>query len=84
MTVHNAHTLSLAMTLTTQLQTALLNRPVIDEAIGLIRSRTGVSSAQARERLQTMSQHEHVKMVEIAQHLVDEAIRRTRARHTGS
>ncbi|MDQ2851099.1 MAG: ANTAR domain-containing protein [Actinomycetota bacterium] len=50
----------------------------------MIRSRTGVSSVQARERLQTMSQHEHVKMVDIAAHLVDEAVRRARARHAGS
>ncbi len=79
--VHNAHTLSQAIALTAQLQTALAARPVIDQAIGLIRSRTGLSSAQARERLQTMSQHEHVKMVDVAQHLVDEAARRARARH---
>ncbi|XAS75007.1 ANTAR domain-containing protein [Dermatophilaceae bacterium Sec6.4] len=82
--MHNAHTLSQAVALTTQLQTALADRPVIDEAIGLIRSRTGVSSVQARERLQTMSQHEHVKMVDIAAHMVDEAVRRARARHAGS
>ncbi len=80
--VHNAHTLSLAVELTTRLQTALANRPVIDEAIGLIRSRTGLTSVQARERLQTMSQHEHVKMVDVAHHMVDEAVRRARARHT--
>ena len=79
--VHNAHTLSQAIALTAQLQTALAARPVIDQAIGLIRSRTGLSSAQARERLQAMSQHEHVKMVDVAQHLVDEAARRARARH---
>lgn len=84
--VHNAHTLSQAIALTTQLQAALTNRPIIDEAIGLIRSRsrTGASSVQARERLQTMSQQEHVKMVEVAGHLVDEAVRRARARHTDS
>lgn len=78
--VHNAHTLSQAVALTTQLRTALANRPVIDEAIGLIRSRTGLSSVQAREPLQTTSQHEHLKLVEVAQHLVEEAVRR--ARHT--
>ena len=82
--VHNAHTLSAAIALTAQLQRALAARPVIDEAVGLIRSRTGVSSAQARERLRTMSQHEHVKMVEVAQQLVDEAARRARARHADS
>lgn len=82
--VHNAHALSEAIALTTQLQAALAARPVIDEAIGLIRSRTGLSSGQARERLQAMSQHEHVKMVDVARQLVDEAARRALARHTDS
>ncbi|MEO9081135.1 GAF and ANTAR domain-containing protein [Lapillicoccus sp.] len=80
--VHNAHTLSQAIALTSQLQTALATRPVIDEAVGLLRSRTGVTSQEARERLREMSQREHVKMIDIAQHLVDEAVRRARARHT--
>lgn len=82
--VHNAHTLSQAIALTAQLQRALAARSVIDEAVGLIRSRTGVSSAQARERLQTMSQHAHVKMIDVAHQLVDEAARRARARHADS
>lgn len=80
--VHNAHVLSQAVALTAELQAALVNRPIIDEAIGLIRSRTGVTSQQARERLQTISQHDHVKMVEVAQRMVDEAVRRARARHS--
>ncbi len=80
--VHNAHTLSQAIALTSQLQTALATRPVIDEAVGLLRSRTGATSQEARERLREMSQREHVKMTDIAQHLVDEAVRRARARHT--
>lgn len=82
--VHNAHVLSQAIALTTQLQAALANRPIIDEAVGLIRSRTGLSSAQALEHLRTMSQRGHVKMVQVAQDLVDEAVRRARARHTDS
>ncbi len=82
--VHNAHTLSQARVLTTQLQTALATRPVIDEAVGLIRSRTGATSQEARERLREMSQRDHVKMSEVAQRLVDEAVRRARARQTDS
>ncbi|XAS74887.1 hypothetical protein V3G39_09395 [Dermatophilaceae bacterium Sec6.4] len=50
----------------------------------MIRSRTGASSVQALQRLQTMSQHEHVKMAEVAQQMVAEAVRRARARHTDS
>lgn len=80
--VHNAHTLSQAIALTHQLQTALAARPVIDEAVGLIRGRTGVSSEEARERLREISQREHLKLSEVAHRLVDEAVRRARARHT--
>ncbi len=82
--VHNAHTLSQAVALTTRLQTALAGRPVIDEAVGLIRSRTGATSVQAREQLREMSQREHVKMIDVAQHLVEEAARRARARRADS
>lgn len=82
--VHNAHTLSQALELTTRLQTALAGRPVIDQAVGLIRSRTGATSEQARERLREMSQREHTKVIDVAQHLVDEAVRRARARHADS
>lgn len=82
--VHNAQTLSQALALTNQLQGALATRPVIDEAVGLIRSRTGASSQEARESLREMSQRDHVKMIDVAQHLVDEAVRRARARHVDS
>ncbi len=78
--VHNAHVLSQAIALATQLQTSLAARPVIDEAIGLIRARTGLSSVQARERLQAMSQQQQLKMIVVAQHVVDEAVRRALAR----
>ncbi|MDQ2740290.1 MAG: GAF and ANTAR domain-containing protein [Actinomycetota bacterium] len=80
--VHNAHTLSQAQALTNQLQMAIAIRPVIDEAVGLIRGRTGVTSQQAHERLREMSQQEHVKLIDVSQRLVDEAVRRARARHT--
>ncbi len=80
--VHNAHTLSQARAVTEQLQQALAKRPIIDQAIGLIRGRTGVTSQQALERLREMSQLEHVKLIDVAQRLVDEAVRRARARHT--
>lgn len=82
--VHNALTLSQAITLTTRLQTSLAARPVTDEAAGLIRTRTGLSSAKAREQLHTMSQQEHLKLIEVAQHLVDDAAQRARARDAAS
>jgi hypothetical protein len=79
--VHNAQILDDALALTAQLQTALSTRPVIDQAIGLIRGRTGRSADDAFAQLRAMSQAEHRKLADVAQHMVDEAVRRARARH---
>jgi GAF domain-containing protein len=79
--VHNAQTLAQAIALTTQLQTALSTRPVIDQAIGLIRGRSGRSAEEAFAQLRTISQTEHRKLADVAQRIVDEAVRRARARH---
>jgi len=80
--VHNAQVLAHAMTLTAQLQKALSTRPVIDQAIGLIRGRSGRSAEEAFTQLRTISQTEHRKLAEVAQHIVDEAVRRARARRS--
>src|ERR1700737_4868087 len=79
--VHNAQILADALSLTAQLQTALSTRPVIDQAIGLIRGRTGRSVEDAFTYLREMSQAEHRKLADVAQQIVDEAVRRARARH---
>ena len=79
--VHNARILAQALALTAQLQMALSTRPVIDQAIGLIRGRTGRSPEEAFTQLRAISQSEHRKLAEVAQHIVDEAVRRARARH---
>jgi GAF domain-containing protein len=79
--VHNAQVLADALSLTAQLQTALSTRPVIDQAIGLIRGRTGRSVEEAFAHLRAMSQTEHRKLADVAQQMVDEAVRRARARH---
>jgi GAF domain-containing protein len=79
--VHNAHVLAQAMALTVQLQTALSTRPVIDQAIGLIRGRSGRSAEDAFAQLRAISQAEHRKLADVAQRIVDEAVRRARARH---
>ena len=80
--VHNAQILAQALTLTVQLQTALSTRPVIDQAIGLMRGRSGGTADEAFERLRAISQSEHRKVADVAQHIVDEAVRRARARHS--
>jgi len=80
--VHNAQVLTKALQLTSQLQAALSVRPVIDQAVGLIRGRTGNTAEEAFARLQEISQNEHRKVAEVAQRMVDAAVRR--AHHRGS
>lgn len=81
--VHNAQILTQALALTEQLQAALSSRPVIDQAIGLLRGRTGLSAEEALARLRVISQNEHTKLVDVAQRIVDEAVARARARRVG-
>lgn len=81
--VHNAQVLAQAVALTAQLQTALWSRPVIDQAIGILRSRTGESTDEAFARLRMISQRENRKLADIARQVVDEATRRARARGSG-
>ena len=78
--VHNAQVLSHAIALTTQLQKALKTRPVIDQAIGLIRGRSGRTAEEAFTQLRAISQTEHRKLAEVAQQIIDEAVRRAHAR----
>ncbi|MBI3225566.1 MAG: GAF and ANTAR domain-containing protein [Mycolicibacterium cosmeticum] len=78
--VHNARILADALTLTAQLQAALATRPVIDQAIGIIRARTGRSAGEAFGQLRAMSQAEQRKLAEMAEQVVDEAVRRARTR----
>ena len=56
------------------------HRAVIDQAIGIVRSRSGGTAQEAFERLTRISQKEHIKLAEVAERLVDEAVRRARAR----
>ncbi|HET7665771.1 MAG TPA: GAF and ANTAR domain-containing protein [Mycobacterium sp.] len=78
--VCNARLLSDARVRTEQLQQALVSRKVIDQAIGIVRARTGVSAEEAFDRLTKMSQSENTKLRDVAEKLVDEAVRRARAR----
>lgn len=82
--VHNAQILTQALGLTVQLQTALSSRQVIDQAVGLLRGRTGGTAEEAFSRMRAISQSEHAKLADVAQHILDEAVRRARARHTNS
>ena len=78
--VYNAQILARSQQLANQLREALTSRAVIDQALGIIRSRTGAGPEEAFDRLREMSQSRHVKVAQVAQTLVDEAVRRARAR----
>jgi GAF domain-containing protein len=78
--VHNAQILTRALMLTAHLEIALSRRPIIDQAIGLIRGRSGVTAEEAMIKLRAISQQEHQKLHEVAQQMVDQAVRRAAAR----
>lgn len=80
--VQNAQVLAEARRLAHRLQQALETRAVIDQAVGILMSRSGVTDQEALARLRTLSQHEHSKLPQIAQTIVDEAVKRARSRHT--
>jgi len=80
--IYNAQLLVAAHERTEQMQQALESRAVIDQAIGIIRSRTGASAEWAFGRLVRMSQTENTKLYVIAERLVAEAVRRAQARRT--
>ena len=79
--VQNAQALSQARRLATQLQTALTSRTIIDQALGILMSRSGCTSDEAFDRLRTMSQAENRKSAVVANSIVEQAVRRARARH---
>jgi GAF domain-containing protein len=78
--VYNAQLLADAHERALRLQRALDSRSVIDQAIGIIRSRSGDSAEDAFARLARISQAENVKLATIAQRLVEEAAGRARSR----
>ena len=80
--VRNAQLLAEARERTEALQRALQSRAVIDQAIGIIRSRSGGSAEEAFDRLKQFSQVENVKLAVVAERLVEEAVRRARARNS--
>jgi GAF domain-containing protein len=80
--VQNAQALSQAQRLALQLQSALSTRAVIDQALGIVMSRSGCTSPEAFDKLRSISQVENRKLAMVAQQVVDEAIRRARARNT--
>jgi GAF domain-containing protein len=78
--VHNALVLQGARETAEQLRRALGSRTVIDQAIGIIRSRTGDTAEEAFDRLRRISHSENIKLAVIAERVLDESVRRARLR----
>jgi len=78
--VQNAQILAQTRRLAQTLQAALTSQAVIDQAVGVMRGRSGISAEEALERLRQHSQREHIKVSVVAAGIVQEAIRRARAR----
>jgi GAF domain-containing protein len=82
--VHNAQVLAQSQRLAAELGEALTSRAVIDQALGVLMSRTGASAEEAFGRLRSMSQAQHIKVAEVARVLLDEAVRRARSRQVAA
>lgn len=78
--VQNAQVLAQAQRLAARLQAALETRGTIDRAVGIMMSRSGGTEDEALARLRSVSQNDHRKLAVVAQQIVDEAVRRARAR----
>jgi GAF domain-containing protein len=65
---------------TERLERALVSRKMIDQAIGIVRSRAGVTEEDAFDRLVRISQTENIRLAAVAEKLVDESVRRARSR----
>jgi GAF domain-containing protein len=81
--VRNAHVLERAQAQAAQLQAALVSRATIDQAIGILRSRSGYTAEEGFSRLRAISQAENLKLSAVAEHIVEEAVRRARVRRLG-
>lgn len=77
--IHNARLLDDVQRTAVQLEAALTNRSTIDQAIGIVRSRSGLSADDAFLRLRIISQREHVKLALVAAKLVEESVQRARS-----
>jgi GAF domain-containing protein len=82
-TAQNAQSLAQVHRQIGNLQDALVSRAVIDQAMGIIISRTGGTAGEAFGRLRTVSQMEHIKVSVVAAGIVEAAVRRAKIR-TGS
>ncbi|MGH8960090.1 MAG: GAF and ANTAR domain-containing protein [Jatrophihabitantaceae bacterium] len=81
--IHNMHLLHQSQQQVRQLSDALRSRSVIDQAIGILRSRNGGTPEEAFQRLRRISNADRIKLVDVAQQVVERSVRRARARRLG-
>jgi hypothetical protein len=79
-TVYNFQLMDRARAQAAQLQQALDGRPIIEQAIGILRSRSGDSAEDSLARLRQLSQDGNVRVSVLAEQIVTEAVNRARAR----
>ncbi len=82
--VHNAQLLDQAERLVAQLRQALTSRSEIDQALGVVMSRTGATAQEAFDKFRALSQTRSVKLAEVAHEVLGDAVRRARARHAAA
>lgn len=76
----SAQVLASAMIFSRQLHTALTRRAVIDQAIGIVRARTGRDTREAFAQLRLRARTQNITLLEVSRRLVDDAIAAGRVR----
>ncbi len=79
--VQNAQVLAQTKRLAASLQAALNAQAIIDQAVGILMSRSGCTPDEAFDRLRRLSQKQSSKLAVVAGRIVDEAVQRARSRH---
>jgi len=80
--VQNAQILAQTQRLAATFQHALTSRAVIDQAIGILMSRSGITPDEAYSRIRLLSEHQSAQITVVADGIVREAVRRARTRHS--
>ena len=74
--ISNAQVYASALQLAENLREAIKTRELIGEAKGILMAQEGVGEEEAFEMLKNVSQHQNLKLRDVAQKLVDEAIKK--------
>jgi AmiR/NasT family two-component response regulator len=81
---YNVQVLAQIRQLVSQLQAALTRQVVIDQAVGIMINRHGRSARDVLDHLHAISQIQNRTLVDVAQRIVEEAVRHTRSENSNS